>query len=163
MLRWTIKVFDLFIKYLFNFFRHWTGDRHVELPLCNVLQRDPDVGAVLPRKQFHRAPALGQLWPGVDGAALLAWRYGQRIDDEAKRERRSESGILRVSLPLNKLFRISACRHYWPGRIWSPRQVVHLSRVGYLTSPGIDTRWKGPTAFSVSSETHRQSGVDGIV
>ena len=24
--------------------------------------------------------------------------------------------------------------------------------VGYFTSPGIDTRWKGPTAFTVSSE-----------
>ena len=34
--------------------------------------------------------------------------------------------------------------------------------VGYFTSPGIDTRWKGPTAFSVSSERHWQSGVNGI-
>ena len=28
--------------------------------------------------------------------------------------------------------------------------------VGYFTSPGIDTRQKGPPAFSVSSERHRQ-------
>ena len=28
--------------------------------------------------------------------------------------------------------------------------------VGSFTSPGIDTRWKGPTAFSVSSERHWQ-------
>ena len=27
--------------------------------------------------------------------------------------------------------------------------------VGSFTSPGIDTRQKGPTAFSASSETHR--------
>ena len=34
--------------------------------------------------------------------------------------------------------------------------------VGYFTSPGIDTRYKGPTAFSVSSERHWQGGVNGI-
>ena len=34
--------------------------------------------------------------------------------------------------------------------------------VGYLTSPGIDTRLKGPTVFRVSSERHWQSGVNGI-
>ena len=34
--------------------------------------------------------------------------------------------------------------------------------MGYFTSPGIDTRWKGPTGFSVSSERHWQSGVNGI-
>ena len=28
--------------------------------------------------------------------------------------------------------------------------------VGYFTSPGVDTRQKGPPAFSVSSERHRQ-------
>ena len=28
--------------------------------------------------------------------------------------------------------------------------------VGSFTSPGIDTRWKGPPAISVSSERHRQ-------
>ena len=32
--------------------------------------------------------------------------------------------------------------------------------VGHFTSPGIDTRYKGPTAFSVSSEGHWQSGVN---
>ena len=31
-----------------------------------------------------------------------------------------------------------------------------------LTSPGIHTRKKGPTAFSVPSERHWQSGVNGI-
>ena len=31
------------------------------------------------------------------------------------------------------------------------------------TSPGIDTRYKGPTDFSVSPERHWQSGVNGIV
>ena len=35
--------------------------------------------------------------------------------------------------------------------------------VGYFTSSGIDTRWKGSMAFSVSSERHWQSGVNGIV
>ena len=34
--------------------------------------------------------------------------------------------------------------------------------VGYFTSPGINTRYKGPTALSVSSERHWQSGVNGI-
>ena len=34
--------------------------------------------------------------------------------------------------------------------------------VGSFTSPGIDTRLKGPTAFSVSSERHWQGGVNGI-
>ena len=34
--------------------------------------------------------------------------------------------------------------------------------VGYFISPGIDTRLKGPTAFSVSSERHWQRGVNGI-
>ena len=36
--------------------------------------------------------------------------------------------------------------------------------VGSFTSPGIaiDTRYKGPTALSVSSERHWQSGVNGI-
>ena len=33
--------------------------------------------------------------------------------------------------------------------------------VGYFTSPGIDTRYKGPTVFSVSSERHKDS-VEGI-
>ena len=39
----------------------------------------------------------------------------------------------------------------------SPRQVTHLQcrLMGYFTSPDIDTRQKGPTAFSVSSERHR--------
>ena len=31
--------------------------------------------------------------------------------------------------------------------------------VGYFASTGIDTRWKGPTACSNSSERHRQCGV----
>ena len=31
-----------------------------------------------------------------------------------------------------------------------------------FTFPGIETRWKGPTAFSVSSERHRQTGVNEI-
>ena len=35
-------------------------------------------------------------------------------------------------------------------------------QVGSFTSPGIDTRQKGPTAFSVSPERHWQSGVNGI-
>ena len=30
-------------------------------------------------------------------------------------------------------------------------------------SPGIDTKYKSPTAFSVSSERHRQYGVNEIV
>ena len=34
--------------------------------------------------------------------------------------------------------------------------------VGSFTSSGIDTRQKGPTAFSVSSERHWQGGVNGI-
>ena len=34
--------------------------------------------------------------------------------------------------------------------------------VGYFTSLGIDPRYKGPTAFSVSSEIHWQSGVNEI-
>ena len=34
--------------------------------------------------------------------------------------------------------------------------------MGYLTSPGIDSRWKGPTGFSFSSERHWQSRVNGI-
>ena len=34
--------------------------------------------------------------------------------------------------------------------------------VGSFTSPGIDTRYKGPTALSVSSDRHWQSGVNGI-
>ena len=34
--------------------------------------------------------------------------------------------------------------------------------VGYFTSLGIDTRWKGPTAFSVCFERHWQSGVNRI-
>ena len=34
--------------------------------------------------------------------------------------------------------------------------------VGYFTSPDIDTRQKGPTTFSVSSERHWQRGVYGI-
>ena len=34
--------------------------------------------------------------------------------------------------------------------------------VGYFTSPGIDTIQKGPTAFSVPSKRHWQSGVKGI-
>ena len=36
------------------------------------------------------------------------------------------------------------------------------SCVGCFTSPGIDTRSNGPTAFSVSSERHWQSGVKEI-
>ena len=41
--------------------------------------------------------------------------------------------------------------------MWSPRQVTHFRcrLVGYFTSPGIDTRLKGPMAFSVSSERRR--------
>ena len=35
------------------------------------------------------------------------------------------------------------------------RSCLFTARVGYFTSPGIDTRQKGPTAFSVSSERHR--------
>ncbi len=44
-------------------------------------------------------------------------------------------------------------------RMWSPRQVTHFEcrLVGYFTSPGKDTRQKGPTAFSVSSERHRDT------
>ena len=34
--------------------------------------------------------------------------------------------------------------------------------VGYFTSPGIDTRYKGQPAFNVSSERHWQSGVKEI-
>ena len=34
--------------------------------------------------------------------------------------------------------------------------------VGYFTSPCIDTSWKGPAAFIVSSERHWQSGVKKI-
>ena len=34
--------------------------------------------------------------------------------------------------------------------------------VGSFTSPGIDTRYKGRRGFSVSSERHWQSGVNGI-
>ena len=34
--------------------------------------------------------------------------------------------------------------------------------VGSFTSPGIDTRYKGPTALCVSSKRHWQSGVNGI-
>lgn len=30
------------------------------------------------------------------------------------------------------------------------------------TSPGIDTRQKGPTAFSDSSERHKQSGMNEV-
>ena len=36
------------------------------------------------------------------------------------------------------------------------------SGVGSFTSLGIDTRYKGPPAFSVSSERHRQCEVNGI-
>ncbi len=44
-------------------------------------------------------------------------------------------------------------------RMWSPRQVTYLQcrLVGYLTSPCIDTTQKGPTAFNVSSERHRDT------
>ena len=31
--------------------------------------------------------------------------------------------------------------------------------MGYFISPGIDTRWKGPTGYSVSSERHGQCGI----
>ena len=34
--------------------------------------------------------------------------------------------------------------------------------VGSFTAPGIDIRLKGPTAFSISSERHWQSGVKDI-
>ena len=34
--------------------------------------------------------------------------------------------------------------------------------VGSSTSPGIDTRQKGPTAYRVSSERHRQCGVNEL-
>ena len=44
----------------------------------------------------------------------------------------------------------------------SPQQVTHLPHVGYFTSPGIDTKQEGPTAFSTSSKRHRQSGVNEI-
>ena len=42
---------------------------------------------------------------------------------------------------------------------------LHISSAGWwdmFTSRGIDTRQKRPTAFSVSSERHCQSGVNGI-
>ena len=48
---------------------------------------------------------------------------------------------------------------------WSSQWVTHLppvSCIGYFTSPGIDIWQKGPTAFSVSSERHRQSGVNEV-
>ena len=35
-------------------------------------------------------------------------------------------------------------------------------RVGSFTSPGIDTSYKGPTAFIVYSERYWQSGVEEI-
>ena len=38
----------------------------------------------------------------------------------------------------------------------------HSPHVGSFISPDIDTRLKGPTAFSVSFEGHRQSGVNKI-
>ena len=36
--------------------------------------------------------------------------------------------------------------------MWSPKQFTHFQcrMVGHFTSPGIDTRYKGPTAFSVT-------------
>ena len=44
----------------------------------------------------------------------------------------------------------------------SESQVFSISCMGSFTSPGIDIRKKGPTAFTVSSERHRQSGVNEI-
>ena len=45
--------------------------------------------------------------------------------------------------------------------MWSPRQVTHLP-VGSFTSPGIDTRYKGPTAFSVSSEKTQRFTISNV-
>ena len=46
---------------------------------------------------------------------------------------------------------------------WSPRQLyIPVQTVVIFYFPGIDTRYKGPTAFSVSSERHWQNGANGI-
>ena len=41
--------------------------------------------------------------------------------------------------------------------MWSPGQLTHFEfrLEGYFTSPGIGAIYKGPTAFSVYSERHR--------
>ena len=41
-------------------------------------------------------------------------------------------------------------------------QDTHIPCVGSFISPGIDTRYMGPTAFNVSSERHRQSWINEI-
>ena len=56
--------------------------------------------------------------------------------------------------------------HFWGGfRVGGgvhDSYTFQCGLVGSFTSPGIDTRYKGPTAFTVSSERHWQSGVNGI-
>ena len=44
----------------------------------------------------------------------------------------------------------------------SSRQVFLFPYAGCFSSPGIDTRKKGPSAISVSSERHRQCGVNEV-
>ena len=68
------------------------------------------------------------------------------------------------SLYVCHVFEIEYCRA-WRSEsleLLSPLQVTHLPYVGYFTSPGIDTRKKGPLVFSISSERHRQWEVNEI-
>ena len=84
----------------------------------------------------------------------------------------SRHSILQLLIALQNLSPLPL--HYFDQRrediidqieLWSPQQVTHLPLcVGSFTSPGIYTRYKCPTAFSVSSERHWhwESGVKEI-
>ena len=52
----------------------------------------------------------------------------------------------------------------FPFSIVSSRQLDYTfyPGVGYLTSPGVDISYKGALAYSVSSERHRQCGVNEL-
>ena len=67
-----------------------------------------------------------------------------------------------VLLPINDLGQFADHYCHWFLELFFSRisdsttDYTFTPCVGYFTSPGIDTRQKGPPAFGVSSEKHRQ-------
>ena len=61
----------------------------------------------------------------------------------------------------NDLFPVWSIDDLWGFRVGGgvhDSYTFQYGLVGYFTSPGIDTIYKGPTAFTVSSERHWQAG-----
>ena len=97
-----------------------------------------------------------KLWTWMKREAMRDWgavRYGKH------------SLMQLLHITCHSLLFFSSLR-YWTGsfagrlksneNLWVHYRLHIYSRVGSFTSPGIDTRQKGPPAFSVSSERHRQ-------